>query len=66
MRDFNENIGKSRDDDLMVERFGYGQRNPKGQSLANFLEKKGLFMMNSVFQKLGNRKWTGNECWWFN
>nr|XP_049695954.1 craniofacial development protein 2-like [Helicoverpa armigera] len=37
---------------------GYGQRNPRGQRLADFLEKEELFMMNSFFQKPPHRKWT--------
>ncbi|CAH2098271.1 unnamed protein product [Euphydryas editha] len=56
MGDFNAKIS-IKDDELRVEQFGYEQRNPRGQRLANFLEKAELFMMNS-FQKPPYRKWT--------
>ena len=58
MGDFNAKLGKKSDDELRVGQFGYGQRNPRGQRLADFLEKEGLFMMNSFFQKPPHRKWT--------
>ncbi|XP_037298305.1 craniofacial development protein 2-like [Manduca sexta] len=46
------------DAELKVGQFGHGQRNLKGQRLADFLEKQGLFAMNSFFQKPPHRKWT--------
>ncbi|XP_045492403.1 craniofacial development protein 2-like [Colias croceus] len=58
MGDFNAKLGKRGDDELRVGQFGFGQRNPRGQKLADFLEKEGLFMMNSFFQKPNHRKWT--------
>ncbi|CAH2099583.1 unnamed protein product [Euphydryas editha] len=44
MGDFNAKIGKRRDDELRVWQFGYGQRNCRGQRLADFLEKEGLLL----------------------
>ncbi|XP_045506861.1 craniofacial development protein 2-like [Colias croceus] len=58
MGDFNAKLGKRGDDELRVGQFGFGQRNPRGQRLAEFLEREGLFMMNSFFQKSPHRKWT--------
>ncbi|PZC71243.1 hypothetical protein B5X24_HaOG213755 [Helicoverpa armigera] len=53
-----EDVGKKSCDELRVGQFGYEQRNPRGQRLADFLEKEELFMMNSFFQKPPHRKWT--------
>ncbi|KAL0868886.1 hypothetical protein ABMA27_007226 [Loxostege sticticalis] len=58
MGDFNAKLGRQRDGELRVGEFGYGQRNSKGQRLAEFLGKEDLFMMNSFFQKPPQRKWT--------
>ncbi|XP_063635113.1 uncharacterized protein LOC134805838 [Cydia splendana] len=58
MGDFNAKLGKRSGDELRVGQFGYGQRNPRGQRLADFLEREELFMMNSFFQKPPHRKWT--------
>jgi exonuclease III len=58
MGDFNAKLGKRSDDDLRVGQFGVGQRNHRGRMLARFLEKEGLYMMNSFFKKREHRKWT--------
>ncbi|KAL0818444.1 hypothetical protein ABMA28_016488 [Loxostege sticticalis] len=58
MGDFNAKLGKRGDGELKVGEFGYGQRNSRGQRLAEFLEKEDLFMMNSFFRKPPQRKWT--------
>ncbi|XP_063825298.1 craniofacial development protein 2-like [Ostrinia nubilalis] len=58
MGDFNAKLGMRSDDELRVGQFGCGQRNPRGQRLAEFLEKEDLFAMNSFFQKPPHRKWT--------
>ncbi|TLM13197.1 hypothetical protein FEC36_18500, partial [Acinetobacter baumannii] len=58
MGDFNAKLGRRGDDELKVGPFGFGQRNPRGQMLADFMEKEGLFMMNSFFKKPPQRKWT--------
>ncbi|XP_062526852.1 craniofacial development protein 2-like [Bombyx mori] len=58
MGDFNAKLGCRSNDELKVGQFGYGQRNSRGQRLVDFLEKEGLYMMNSFFQKPPHRKWT--------
>jgi hypothetical protein len=58
MGDFNAKLGRRGDDELRVGQFGCGPRNPRGQRLADFLEKEELFMMNSFFKKPPHRKWT--------
>ncbi|CAK1595319.1 unnamed protein product [Parnassius mnemosyne] len=58
MGDFNAKLGTRENSELKVGKFGIGQRNPRGQQLADFMEKEGLFMMNSFFQKRPHRKWT--------
>ncbi|CAK1584434.1 unnamed protein product [Parnassius mnemosyne] len=51
-------LGTRENGELKVGKFGIEQRNPRGQQLADFMEKEGLFMMNSFFQKRPHRKWT--------
>ncbi|XP_063831012.1 uncharacterized protein LOC135080257 [Ostrinia nubilalis] len=58
MGDFNAKLGMRGDDELRVGQYGYGRRNPRGQRLAEFLEKENLYAMNSFFQKPPHRKWT--------
>ena len=58
MGDFNAKLGERSGSELRVGQFGYGQRNHRGQMLADFMEKEGLFMMNSFFKKPPHRKWT--------
>ncbi|CAG5020946.1 unnamed protein product [Parnassius apollo] len=58
MGDFNAKLGTREGGELKLGKFGVGQRNRRGQQLADFMEKEGLFMMNSFFQKRPHRKWT--------
>ena len=58
MGDFNAKLGKRDGDELRVGQFGVGRRNHRGHLLASFMEKEGLFMMNSFFRKREHRKWT--------
>ncbi|XP_028167508.1 craniofacial development protein 2-like [Ostrinia furnacalis] len=58
MGDFNAKLGRRSDNELKVGQFGYGERNARGQLLAGFMEREGLFMMNSFFRKPKQRKWT--------
>ncbi|CAK1587865.1 unnamed protein product [Parnassius mnemosyne] len=58
MGDFNARLGTRENGELKVGKFGIGQRNSRGQQLTDFMEKEGLFMMNSFFQKRPHRKWT--------
>ncbi|CAG4952076.1 unnamed protein product [Parnassius apollo] len=58
MGDFNAKLGTREGGELKLGKFGVGQRNRRGLQLADFMEKEGLFMMNSFFQKRPHRKWT--------
>ena len=58
MGDFNARLGQRSGNELKVGQFGVGQRNQRGQRLAEFMEKEGLYMMNSFFKKPPHRKWT--------
>lgn len=58
MGDFNAKLGKRCGDELRVGEFGTGRRNHRGQLLAGFMEREGLYMMNSFFRKREHRKWT--------
>ncbi|CAK1578662.1 unnamed protein product [Parnassius mnemosyne] len=62
MGDFNAKLGTRENGELKVGKFGIGQQNPRGQQLADFMEKEGLFMMNSFFQKRPHRKWTWSSA----
>ncbi|CAK1588315.1 unnamed protein product [Parnassius mnemosyne] len=62
MGDFNANLATRENGELKVGKFGIGQRNPRGQQLVNFMEKEGLFMMNSFFEKRPHRKWTWSSA----
>ncbi|CAK1584169.1 unnamed protein product [Parnassius mnemosyne] len=58
MGDFNAKLGTRENGELKVGKFGTEQRSPRGHQLADFMEKEGLFMKNSFFQKRSHRKWT--------
>ena len=58
MGDFNAKLGKRDGDELQVGQFRVGHRNRRGHQLASFMEKEGLYMMNSFFRKREHRKWT--------
>ena len=58
MGDFNAKVGMRNGDELRVGSYGFGQRNPRGQRLVDFLEKEDLYLMNSFFQKRPVKKWT--------
>ncbi|XP_063542661.1 uncharacterized protein LOC134751209 [Cydia strobilella] len=58
MGDFNAKLGKRDGEELRVGQFGVGRRNHRGHLLAGFMEKEGLYMMNSFFRKREHRKWT--------
>ncbi|CAG4951120.1 unnamed protein product [Parnassius apollo] len=58
MGDFNAKLCTRESGELKLGKFGVGQRNRRGQQLADFMVKEGLFMMNSFFQKRLHRKWT--------
>ncbi|KAI8440552.1 hypothetical protein MSG28_001794 [Choristoneura fumiferana] len=58
MGDFNAKVGVQSYSESVVGSHGFGSRNHRGQMLVNFLEKEGLFLMNSFFKKQLQRKWT--------
>lgn len=58
MGDFNAKVGVQTCSESMLGSYGYGSRNHRGQMLVNFLEREGLFLMNSFFKKRPQRKWT--------
>ncbi|RVE42210.1 hypothetical protein evm_013143 [Chilo suppressalis] len=58
MGDFNAKVGVQTCSESMLGSYGYGSRNHRGQMLVNFLEREGLFLMNSFFKKQPQRKWT--------
>ena len=58
MGDFNGKVGIQTGNESRIGPHGYGVRNHRGQMLVNFLEKEGLFLMNSFFKKQPQRKWT--------
>ncbi|CAG9133144.1 unnamed protein product [Plutella xylostella] len=58
MGDFNAKLGKQEGGETKVGSHGFGVRNHRGQMLADFLEKEGLYMMNSFYKKKPQRKWT--------
>ncbi|XP_064076267.1 craniofacial development protein 2-like [Vanessa tameamea] len=58
MGDFNAKVGVQNCSESVVGPHGFGSRNHRGQMLVNFLEREGLFLMNSFFKKQPQRKWT--------
>lgn len=58
MGDFNAKVGVQICGESAVGSHGFGSRNHRGQMLVNFLEREGLFLMNSFFKKQPQRKWT--------
>lgn len=58
MGDFNAKVGVQNGSESKIGPHGFGSRNHRGQMLVNFLEKEGLFLMNSFFKKQPQRKWT--------
>lgn len=59
MGDFNAKIGKRQPDDTKyIGNFGLGDRNDRGNILANYLDNEKLFCLNTFFQKKDQRKWT--------
>lgn len=59
MGDFNAKIGQTlRDEYLITKRYGYGQRNERGQRLLNFAFQNKLSIINTYFKKKPSRRWT--------
>ena len=56
--DFNARMGKAREGEYRIGKFGLGERNENGNRLAGFLSSARLFHGNSFFQKKENCRWT--------
>ncbi|KAK6763193.1 hypothetical protein RB195_023780 [Necator americanus] len=56
--DFNAKLGKATEKEYRIGRFGLGDRNENGNSLAGLLSAARLFHGNSLFMKKGHRRWT--------
>lgn len=57
--DFNAKIGRRQPgDSKYIGYFGLGDRNERGDMLANLLNNEKLFCLNTFFQKPPQRKWT--------
>ena len=56
--DFNAKVGVQPYRESIVGSYGFGSRNHRGQMLINFLEKEGLFVINSFFKKRPKWRWT--------
>uniref|UniRef100_A0A914WUD7 Reverse transcriptase domain-containing protein n=1 Tax=Plectus sambesii TaxID=2011161 RepID=A0A914WUD7_9BILA len=58
MGDFNAKIGMQQRNERALGRFGFGVRNERGERLANFCNNNRLFVLNTLFRKSPQRKWT--------
>lgn len=57
--DFNAQVGQPKiEESIAVRRFGYGERSPRGEVLLNFALENKFEIMNTVFRKNLNRRWT--------
>ncbi|CAH2090183.1 unnamed protein product [Euphydryas editha] len=59
MRDYNAQAGnKPNNDEYVLSNFVYGKRSLNGQILVGFLMEHNLTLLNGVFKKKVNNKWT--------
>lgn len=57
--DFNAQVGQPKiEESIALGRFGYGERSPRGEMLLNFALENKFKIMNTVFRKKLNRRWT--------
>ena len=57
--DWNAKVGMDSEGwELVMGRYGYGQRNERGERLLEFAAKNDLFITNTRFQQKDSRKWT--------
>ncbi|KAJ2938172.1 hypothetical protein O0L34_g18512 [Tuta absoluta] len=57
--DFNAKIGlPTKEENLIMGRYGYGQRNERGEILLEYAMEYKLSIMNTFFKKRDSRKWT--------
>ena len=54
MGDFNSKIGHGKED--CVGKFGYGERNERGEDLINFAVAHDFKIMNTFFQKSDSKR----------
>uniref|UniRef100_A0A914WDV8 Endonuclease/exonuclease/phosphatase domain-containing protein n=1 Tax=Plectus sambesii TaxID=2011161 RepID=A0A914WDV8_9BILA len=58
MGDSNAKIGMQQRNERALGRFGFGVRNERGERLADFCNNNRLFVLNTLFCKAPQRKWT--------
>lgn len=59
MGDFNAQVGtKQCKEEYVLGNYGYGKRSKNGQRLVEFLLEHNLTLLNSIFKKNKNNKWT--------
>uniref|UniRef100_A0A914WVW6 Endonuclease/exonuclease/phosphatase domain-containing protein n=1 Tax=Plectus sambesii TaxID=2011161 RepID=A0A914WVW6_9BILA len=58
MGDFNAKIGMQQRNECALGRFGFGVCNERGKRLADFCNNNRLFVLNTLFHKSPQRKWT--------
>ncbi|CAH2086443.1 unnamed protein product [Euphydryas editha] len=57
--DFNAKIGYPKHEEhIIMGRYGYGQRNARGERLIQYAYENKLSVMNTYFKKRNSRKWT--------
>lgn len=57
--DFNAKIGHPKpEENLIMGKYGYGERNERGEQLIDFALEYKLSIMNTFFKKRASRKWT--------
>ncbi|XP_069358103.1 craniofacial development protein 2-like [Maniola hyperantus] len=59
MGDMNAKIGQTTDDESRVlGKYGYGERNERGELFIDFCQQHELKIMNTMFNKPGSKRWT--------
>ena len=58
MGDFNAKVGSQKTGEKSVGKFGLGNRDDRGQTLAEFSESNKLRIMNTFFKRKPTKKWT--------
>uniref|UniRef100_A0A914VP86 Endoplasmic reticulum chaperone BIP n=1 Tax=Plectus sambesii TaxID=2011161 RepID=A0A914VP86_9BILA len=58
MGDFNAKVDMQQRNERTLGRFGFGVRNERGERLADFCNNNRLFVLNTLFRKSPQRKWT--------
>uniref|UniRef100_A0A914VRH7 Endonuclease/exonuclease/phosphatase domain-containing protein n=1 Tax=Plectus sambesii TaxID=2011161 RepID=A0A914VRH7_9BILA len=58
MGDFNAKISMKQRNERALGRFGFGVRNERGERLVDFCNNNRLFVLNTLFRKSPQHKWT--------